>query len=209
MKIINDFEMQKTNEDLKTSIFSIFFLPPTTRHELYKSLEGKHLIKGIQMLAENNKPDNKQFGTDWTEKEISELNEAIIQASPEDREILVSLVPSPVMAIIHDRMNPKPVPSYGDWIKIDGPESGEGARKDIAKGAKQGTPGYDQWVEKIRAKRGAGGMVSPDANTRPTKFKPGKIQSPKNKKYKHFIRRVKKDAKIVDKQIPEKSGKSY
>jgi hypothetical protein len=208
VKIINDFELGKTNEDLKTSIFSIFYLPPSARHELYKSVEGKQLIKGLRMIAENAKPDTKRQGVDWTPEEIEELNEAIITASPEDREILVSLVPSPVMSILHDRMNQKKTEPYGDWVKIKGASQGEGGRTDISKGAKVGTPGYDAWVEKIRAKR-AGGSVSPDAMTRPTKYKPGNAKSPKNKKYKHFIRRVKKDAKIVDTKTSEKSEKSY
>lgn len=209
MKIINDFELSKTNEDLKTSLFSIFFLPPSARLNLYKSVEGKQLIKGIQMMAENTKPDNKQFGVDWTEKEISELNQAVIEASPEDREILVSLIPSPVLSIIYDRMNKDKKPEYSDWVKVKGAASAEGGRTDISKGATKDTPGYDQWVAKIRAKRAGSGTVTPDAMTRPTKFSPGSLKSPKQKKYKHFIRQVKKRGKIVDKPVSEKSEKSY
>ena len=70
-----------------------------------------------------------------------------------------------------------------------------------------GSPGYDKWLAEIRAKRAS--KINPDAYTRPTKFnhaQPKPVAKPKP--YKHFIRKVGKNAKIKDQPVSEKSENS-
>jgi hypothetical protein len=281
MRIGENVELYKTNEDLKTSIETILRMPPTVKEAFLKTEEGQFLVKGIVLQSENNRPDNKQFGTSWTPGEIEELNEEIRKASPEDRELILALLPSPVISCLHNRMEKEETLAYDNWTKVKGADTADGGRKDISKGgfgsgprygsrehkekwqhnqfapdregnwrtnqhyvgpkpkspltseeesgykdfikrqndyrdggsynygkiskgAKQGTPGYSKWLEEIRAKRA--GKVNPDAMTRPTKFDHKQPKQPKP--YKHFLRRVKKDAKIVDKPVSEKSENS-
>ncbi len=121
--------------------------------------------------------------------------------------------------MVMDRMNPQKInkPNYSDWVKIKGDTRQEDnglanknkdakrkmeksiEQKDLIKGPRKGTPGYQIWLDKLRAKRQS--KVGPDAMTRPTKNS--------KKPFKHFIRQVKENAQIVDKPIKNKSEKSY
>ena len=107
MRISETVEMIKTNEDLKTSIDTILRMPPTVKEAYLKTPEGQFLVKGIVMQAENSRPDNKQFGTSWTPEEIEELNEEVRKASPEDRELILALLPGSVISCLHNRMDKK------------------------------------------------------------------------------------------------------
>jgi len=217
MKIRANLDMVKSNEDLQTAILAVENMAPAAKELFFKSVAGKEFYKGIQMIAENNKPANKQFGMSWSEEEIEALNNAVRKASPEEAELLVSLLPGPVAGIIMDRLhkeNKMTKDQYSDWVKVQGAEKRQDISKAVRgknekdtkeqaleKGARIGDVGYDSWLEKIREKRRAKkiGKVSPDAMTRPTKY--GKR---KQGGYKHFLRKVGKDAKIKDTQISDK-----
>lgn len=213
MKIRNGWQFEKTNEDYKTALMSVALMPPTARFTFMKSVAGQEFLKGIQMVAENNKPANKEFGMSWDASEIDELVQAVIKADYNDAELIMSLLPGPVAAIVHDRLNahkqtPQP---YSEWTKVKGSEVrgdikksfitykevmeyAKKGKKKLEKGARKGTPGYEKWLSDIRAHRIS--KVGPDAKTRPTK-------------YRHFLRRVKPDTgKIVDKPVSDNSKES-
>lgn len=229
--------MEKTNEDFKTAVWSVVSMPPTARYAFAKSIQGQEFIKGIQMVAENNKPSDKQFGMSWTVEEIDELNEAVIHASPEDQEIIFSLLPGPVASIIHNRMSQNKIdkPDYSNWTKVKGDayqniKTGKD-NKDVDRKVEKAVrieslgPQYfangiiqkDEELEKgirgpVKGTPGYDKWLASRRGHQTAKVGPDVMTRPtKTRKtpYKHFTRQVKRNAKIVDKKTSEKSEKSY
>ncbi len=128
----------KYTEEMRTILAYILTMPEVTRHTFYKSVEGQNIIKGLELEAENDKTPKESSGDTrkWDEAELKKILQQLHEAGPEQREALLQLLPGPVLSVIMNR------------LKEPSMEKGQ-------RGPVKGTPGYFQWVEKLRASRAA------------------------------------------------------
>ncbi len=118
MKITNDYEMSKTDEDFRTALESVLTMPPKARIEYLSTPEGAFMAKGLLLEAENRKKFNPKTNLSWNPEDIERLNEALINASPEDFEVLVSLVPGSVLSVLKARGLKKSVDEPKNYHKF-------------------------------------------------------------------------------------------
>jgi len=227
------------SEDQRGMIQAVLTMPPVVRHEFYKSVEGQEFLKGIEMVAENDKTRAEALGDkrEWTREDIEEMVNRIRTASPEDREMLLQIIPGTVIGIIQNRMNAPEnrieqanVPDeFKKSIKkiIKKKAFKKKVKKLIEKGIRgpvKGTPGYFQWLERLRASRSAKAAITSAAKKSPVTLGSGsakptakkedktKKHNPENEKadnsgkkdYKHFVRKIGEKAEISDKPVGKK-----
>ncbi len=202
--------LSKGTEDNATAIQAILSLPPATRQSFYASEKGQELCKGLGVdLASVHTKDNPQ---DWTAAELEETWEKVYQASPEGQEIVISLLPGPIASIMRERLTaPKPN-DFIDWGKrpqgyplMNKSVEAESSDEEIEKGGgpRKGTAGYEVWHQKIIASRAAKKKMptSPSKRVHSTenKIKENSAKVPRKHRYAHFIRKVGRGGRIVDK----------
>jgi len=198
------------SEEFRTIIESIMIMPDTTRHRFYESPEGKNIIKGLQLEAENDKTYTGA-GHQMTKNELDELIDRLFQCSVEQRHAIIQMLPGPVISVLMNALKePKPYPMINERAQIkksveDEVEKGIGAVSPSTgvatgtggrRGPVKGTPGYESWHAHLIATRAA------KRKTNENNYG-GTI---KKRDYKHFIRQVKPGGEIAD---TPSDGKSY
>lgn len=214
-------------EDLRTILAFILGMPDVTRHEFYKSVEGKNILKGIQLEAENDKSPKDSSGATrkWDKEELDKIIKQVHEASPEQREALLQLLPGPVVSMILSRI--KPIDGEESGVKIvKGMGTGMPGAGGGVRGPQKGTPGYEQWKAKLQMTRAAKKKTpEPSGNKRgegPSEKeygqekKMGRYQhvgvdknqpdSTKNSRgYKHFVRQIGEHGEIHDSPAGKKT----
>jgi len=203
----------KYTEDYRTILTYIMKMPEVTRHEFYKSVEGQNILKGLFIEAENDKSPKDSSGASrkWDAEELDKIIKELHNASPEQREALLQILPGPAIATILART--QPIEGEGDKKVVKGmgnavPGAGTGVR-----GPQKGTPGYEQWKEKLRATRAAKRKTPlPSEKTGPSEKQfssEKKIGTHSKEKkgpdgYKHFVRQIGEHGEIHDNPIGRK-----
>lgn len=210
----------KYTEDLRTILSFILGMPEVTRHEFYKSVEGQNILKGIQIEAENDKTPRQSSGDTrkWDKEELDKVIKQVHEASPEQREAILQLLPGPVVSMILARI--KPIAGEEPDVKLvkgvgTGAPAGTGTG---VRGPQKGTPGYEQWKAKLQMTRAAN-RKTPQGNGKPgygefkrkhsgpsekefdKESKIGKTDSKKvegGRGYKHFVRQIGEHGEIHD-----------
>ena len=212
-----DLIKPKYSEELRTVLAYILTMPEVTRHSFYKSVEGQNIIKGLELEAENDKTRKESSGDTrkWDEAELEKVIQELHEAGPEQREALLQLLPGPVLSVIMNRLK--------------GPSVEKGQR-----GPVKGTPGYFQWVEKLRASRAAkkktpdssaGSPIGPSKKEYGAEHTPGEPKkdlgryqkvgnragqsngkpSGTSRGYEHFVRQIGEHGEIHDKPVGRKT----
>jgi hypothetical protein len=205
----------KENEDFRTILNTITDMPDSVRHSFFKSHDGQEIIKGLELQDET---DKKYTGAkhQMDKKELDELWLKLYHSSVEQRQAIISMLPGPVIAVLLDNLKePATMPDRNERAEIHKSlELEKGIR-----GPVKGTPGYEQWVQKLRATRAAKKQATEAAQSSSGappaaagKPKEGPVNVPtepvkpyKEHEYKHFIRQVGKHGETIDKPSGEKS----
>jgi len=209
-------------EDARGVLQAVMTMPPDVRYKYYQSAEGRDLLKGMNLLAENDKTPAEALGDkrEWDKKEIDDLIQQLNEASPEQKEIIFALLPGPVIGIVMNRLASTEGRTRSEDARV------EGETDEIEKGIRgpvKGTSGYFQWLERLKASRAAKRAVTDAAKKSPSlpataSTKPAVKPSDKKKvseesaddsksgkkDYKHFVRKVSDKAEIKDKPSGEK-----
>lgn len=204
MKI--EYTYSGSSEDFRGAIQAILSMPPSVRHEFYKSEQGQKILKGIELVAENDKSPEEGLGDkrEWDREEIEEMVKKIQDASPEQREIIFAILPGPVIGIVMNRLNSLAGMTPEAFAKTEG-EIPPGMEKGV-RGPVKGTAGYFQWRQRLAATRAARASISDAAKTKPGAPPPARMKKLKPKpeaeesssdedkesKYKKFVKKGKK-----------------
>lgn len=188
------FRPEFLNEDQRTMLNYITHLPYTERGAFFGSAQGQAMLKGLDLTPENQKSSKDASGATrkWDEAELEKLMQELRNASPDQTELILALVPGNVISVVISRLdnekksreaiqNEVHKSIQADFEKGIGTGlPGTGRRGPVA-----GTPGYQKWLMSIRLSRAA-------------KKKPEVAKTAKGKKskYKHFIETIKPGAKI-------------
>lgn len=202
-------------EDKRGVLQAILSMPDSVRYAFYESSAGQVLIKGLELVAENDKDPKDALGDkrEWSKEDIDELIQKLHEASPEQKEIIFQLLPGPIIGVIRNRLSSPDYKPRSEQAKIEGLDKG-------VRGPVKGTPGYFQWLERLRATRAAkravtdaakksptapgGGFTKPVAGKKDKKKTQPEFKEKKERSYKHFVRRVGKEGKIQDEPVGEK-----
>ncbi|VVB50668.1 Uncharacterised protein [uncultured archaeon] len=204
MKI--DYTKEQGNEDFRGAIQAILSMPPTVRHEFYKSAEGQAILKGIELTAENDKSPSEGLGDkrEWDREEIEKMVQKLQDASPEQREIIFAILPGPVIGIVLNRLNSLAGKTPEAYARTEG-EVPPGLEKGV-RGPVKGTAGYFQWKQRLAATRAAKASITQAATkkpgapppakakkpTKPLPVKPGDGEDSEDSKYGKFVKKAKK-----------------
>jgi hypothetical protein len=131
-----NYKFEKSSENLKTSILSILQMTPKNREKFYASENGRDIIKGLFLEAENYKKAYSD-GMNWTPEELEETIIKLRESSEDDFKIFLQLLPGPVQTRISEYVN-KARSNNGLSPTV------------IEKGARVGTAGYEKWLAKRR-----------------------------------------------------------
>jgi len=197
------------SEDMRGVVQAVLTMPPTVRHEFYKSAEGQVILKGIELVAENDKTPAEALGDkrEWDREEIEKLVQKVRDASPEDREIIYAILPGPIAGIVLNRLNSLAGMTPEQYARVEG-EIPPGLEKGV-RGPVKGTPGYFQWKQRLAATRAAKASITDAVKRKPTSFgnapavaapskkskKPVEKEEAadsKESKYKNFVKKAKK-----------------
>jgi hypothetical protein len=173
---------EKSDENLRTSLLAIMQMVPKDRHRFYASENGREIVKGLFLEAEQNKK-TRADGTNWTEEDIQRTIYALRNASEDDFKIFLQLMPSPVAYRVSEH------------FKKERQLNPISKSKSIDKGAKIGTAGYELWLAKRRQHNKVSmedgddkpmktGAKTPKPTTPPAPAKPSAV---KPKSYKRFV----------------------
>lgn len=214
----------KYTEDLRTILTYILAMPDVTRHEFYKSVEGQNILKGIQLEAENDKSPKDSSGDTrkWDSEELDKIIKQVHEASPEQREAILSILPGPVVSMILARI--KPIEGEGNEKLVKG--VGTGMPGTGVRGPQKGTAGYEQWKAKLALTRAAKrktpvkpegkGKEGPSEKEYGHEKKMGRYQhvgvnkeagkpAGNSRGYKHFVRKIGEHGEIQDKPTGKKT----
>lgn len=181
-------ELEKSTENLQTSVVAILQMTPKNREKFYASEEGRDIMKGLFLEAEQNKKARAD-GMNWTPEELEETIIKLRDASEDDFKIFIQLLPSPVWNRISEHVNTARANNGLSPTVIE-------------KGARIGSAGYELWLAKRRQHQNiehadsdkplSGGVKKPKA---PKVVKPAGQKTPKSPKpvgYGKFIAKKKK-----------------
>jgi hypothetical protein len=152
------------SEDFKTALLAVTKMIPADRHKFYATENGKEIIKGLVLAAENNKKANAE-GMTWSPEEIEATIVALRAASEDDFKKFIQLLPAHIAGKISEHVNTA--------------RSNNGLNKSetLEKGAKKDTPGYYLWLQKRRTHNKVG-MKEYTAPMKRTSSKPVEVKKP-------------------------------
>jgi hypothetical protein len=186
-------------EDIRGVVNAVLTMPLSVRHAFYKSEEGKAILKGIALEAENDKAPADALGDkrEWDKVEIDKMVQKLQDASPEQKEVIFALLPGPIAGIVLNRLNSLSGKTPEEYARTEG-EVPPGLEKGV-RGPVKGTAGYFQWKQRLVATRASKAAISNAAKVKPGAPPPARVAKPKpvekdskDSKYSKFVKKAKK-----------------